>query len=175
VIRNIHRHTTIVHGNLHAEGGRILASGNPLAIDLLNTWRDELLHAVRKNLLRTRLAEPLDAVGDRRLEELLLHIKEEVVESSELSCILSRTLLCKRVATLEGKRQLIASTILALANVDSHRVHGLGDTDLEVLAVVLDRNSLATRLVHADIAERDLVDVEIRDRDDCASSHCVVI
>jgi hypothetical protein len=174
VIRDIHRHATIVDGNLHAEGRRILASGNPLAINLLHARRDELLHAVRQNLLGTRLAEPLDAVGERRLEELLLHIQEEVVETTEFTGLGSSTLLRIRVATLERKRELITGTILGVTDVDSHRIHGLGKTDLEILTVVLDGNRLATRLVHADIAKGDLVDVEVRDRDDRASSHCVL-
>jgi len=174
MIGNIHGHTSIIDGDLHAEGRRILASGNPLAINLLHARRDELLHAVRQHLLGARLTEPLDAVGQRSLKKLLLHIQEEVVERTEFTCLSCCTLLCERIATLEGQSQLITGTVLGVANVDSHRIHRLGKTDLEILTVVLDRNRLATRLVHADIAKGDLVDVEVRNRDDCASCHCVL-
>jgi hypothetical protein len=174
MVRDVHGHTTIIDWNLHAEGGRILTGGNPLTVNLLHTRRDELLHAVRQNLLGARLAEPLDAVSQRCLKKLLLHIQEEVVERTELTSLRISTLLCKGVTSLEGESQLIAGAILGITNINAHGIHRLGKADLEILAVVLDRNSLATRFVHADIAKGDLVDVEVRNRDDCASSHCVL-
>lgn len=104
-----------------------------------------------------------------------LHVEEEVVERPVLARLGTRLLLRVDIASLEGERHLIGRPILSLANVDSHGVDRLGDPNLELLTVVLDRNRLAARLVHADIAKGDLGGIESRDRDDRRGRHCGVI
>ena len=174
-VGDIHADLAVVDRDLHAEAGRILARRNPLAVDLLDARADELLHEVLENSAVTRASEPLGAVGRRDVEELVLHVEEEVVEVSELASLRTRLVLGEDVASLEGERHLVGRTVLGLADVDTHRVDRLGDANLEALSIVLDRNRLATRLVHADIAERDLGDIEVRDRDDGSSRHCDLI
>ena len=46
---DIHCNSSIVDWNFHLETWRILASGNPLAINLVYTWTDKLLHRVFKH------------------------------------------------------------------------------------------------------------------------------
>ena len=172
-VGDIHADDPIVDRNLHAEAGRVLARGNPLAIDALHTRAEELLHDVGEDLAGARLAEPLGAVRRADVQELLLHVQEEVVEAAEIACGRIRALLGIGVTALERERHLVGGPVLGVPDVDSEGIHGLGDANLEALAVVLDRNRLATRLVHADIAERDLGSVEVRDRDDGRGRHCV--
>ena len=174
-VSDIHADLTVVDRNLHAEAGRILARRNPLAIDLLDARADELLHEVLEDSAVTRASEPLGAVRGRHVEELVLHVEEEVVERSEVTRLRTRLVLGEDVAALESERHLVGRAVLGLADVDTHRVGRLRDANLEALTIVLDGNRLAARLVHADIAERDLGDIEVRDRDDGSSRHCDLI
>lgn len=170
-VGDVHADLAIVDRDLHAEARRVLAAGNPLAIHLLHAGTDELLHEVLENRTVARASEPLGAVGRGGVEELGLHVEEEVVERPELTSLGTRLLLREDVAALEGERHLVGVPVLGLADVDTHRVHRLGDANLEALAVVLNRNRLAARLVHADVAEGDLGSIKSRDRDDCRGRH----
>ena len=172
-VSDIHADDAVVDRDLHAEAGRVLAGRNPLAVDTLDAGAEELLHDVRQNLAGARLAEPLGAVRRADVEELLLHVEEEVVEDAVLASAGVSTLLRVGVTALERERHLVGVAILRLADVDAHGIHRLGDADLKALSIVLDRNSLATRLVHADIAEGDLGGIKSGRRDDCSGRHCV--
>ena len=174
-VRDVHADLSIVDRDLHAEAGRILAGGNPLAVHLLHAGTDELLHEVLEDSTITRAAEPLGAVGRRAVQELLLHVQEEVVERPEVACLGTGLRLGEDITPLQGERHLVGGPVIGLADVDPHGVGGLRDANLEALAVVLDWNRLATRLVHADIAKGDLGGIKSRDRDDCSSRHCVEI
>lgn len=174
-VGDIHADLSVVDGDLHPEAGRILAGGNPLAVDLLNARADELLHEILEDSTLAAASEPLAAVGSRSVQELLLHVQEEVVEVAELTGICARLRLGVDVASLERERHLIGVAVLSLADVDAHGVDRLGDADLEALSIVLDRNRLAARLVHADVAERDLGSIESRDGDNGSGRHSGVV
>jgi len=119
LVNDFHANTVVVDGDLHLDGRRILAIGDPLVTDLVLRNREEraTIKAVANRLLTTLLTKPLGGILRRGLNELLLEINQEIVELCNIGFIRA-TILCIRIAPLEGRHQRIIDLTIVVCTLE---------------------------------------------------------
>ena len=175
-VGDIHADDAVVDRDLHAEARRILPVRNPLSTLLLHTRTDQRLHTVAENVLLTLTSKPRLGLSNSRLDDLLLKVLQKVIHLTDLTGLGRCTLLRVGVTPAQAGEHGVVGAILSLLDRNPHRILKLGDTHLEVLSIVLDRDTLGpVVLADTDVTESHLVDVEVGSVDDCIDGHFALV
>lgn len=159
----------VVDRDLETDAGRILTIRNTRTIGLAITGSCEIRTiTVRHTLRTTRLTEPARAVCNCDVDDLGIEIVEEVVELTQVARLCTGTSLVLRVATRETAEELVVNLtgLLILADENTTGEAHLRETDLEILAVLLERDCDAALCVLAGLRRRELRDLKVASGDD---------
>lgn len=159
----------VVDRDLETDTGCVLAVGHARTIRLAITGSREIRTiTVRHALLATRLTEPASTVCDRDVNDLVIEIVEEVLELSKVARLRTGTRLIVRVATRETAEELVVNLtgLLILADENTTGEAHLGESDLEILTVLLERDCDTALRVLARLGGRELGDLEVAGGDD---------